>query len=120
MPVNRDIYQSLKKILIASGQLDVIVSAFVSNSESRLLELTDAIVNKNYEAALKITHAIKGSCAMIGGSHCAALCEAIEDAYKKSSDPELTDLLQKLSDEIKQISTFLKNDQTGTTQGCCE
>lgn len=120
MTINRDEYQKLKNMLAANGQLESVIQAFVNHSSIRLEDLQKSIAAQDLESILKIAHAIKGSCAMLGGTQCAQLCDAIESACRHSHPGELPQLLAKLIIEIKSIAEFLQNDRPVNTQGCCE
>ena len=120
MTINTDEYQKLKNMLAANGQLDSVIQAFVTHSSMRLEDLQKSLAAEDLDSILKIAHAIKGSCAMLGGTRCAELCDAIESACRQSHPAELPELLAKLILEIKSIADFLQNDRAGVSQGCCE
>ncbi len=120
MSINQEVYQGLKKILVASGQLDAVIDMFLSNSNNRLLALNDAIKAHDAEAIFRIAHAIKGSCSMLGGTKCAELCKAIEEGANQSFATDVQRLSDLLTNELSEMSRFLLNERGNGSTGCCE
>jgi HPt (histidine-containing phosphotransfer) domain-containing protein len=120
MPVNLSVYQSLKSMLLASGQLDLVIQAFIDNSAVRLGDLHLAIQAQSFTKISEITHAIKGSCSMLGCARCTELCEAIETAAKRKNIADVQIFTNKLHEDIDAVILFLKRDRSGPSQGCCE
>jgi HPt (histidine-containing phosphotransfer) domain-containing protein len=120
MTIDQDIYQALKKILVASGQLDTVIDMFLTNSTLRLASLNQAIADNNPEETYRIAHSIKGSCSMLGGAHCAELCKAIEDLTNPFNADKLKEFSNKLNLELESMSKFLQNERTNGSSTCCE
>lgn len=120
MIIDQEIYQGLKKILVASGQLNLVIDLFLENSNLRLTDLKKAIEEQNIEDIYKIAHSIKGSCSMLGGIRCAELCKAIENKSKSFDAAEISSLTSSLAVELENMAIFFRSERTGDKSTCCE
>jgi len=117
------IYESMARVLRASGQLEQLTESFCANNSRRLGDLKLAVTNNDNQIAVEIAHALKGSCSMFGATSCAELCRQIEHTLEKTrminDCAELTSLLSHLEVELSAISEFLRSQVSYQKPECC-
>lgn len=121
--IDLSIYESMARVLRASGQLEQLIESFCANNSKRMSDLKLAITNNDNRIAGEIAHALKGSCSMFGANACADLCRQIEHSLEKTRAindcSELTSLLSHLEVELSGISEFLRSQAYDQKPECC-
>lgn len=117
------IYESMARVLRASGQLEQLTESFCANNSKRIGDLKLAITNNNNLIAGEIAHALKGSCSMFGATSCAELCRRIEHTLEKTRAindcSELASLLSHLEVELSDVNEFLRSQASYQKPECC-
>ena len=117
------IYESMARVLRASGQLEQLTESFCANNSKRIYDLKLALANNDHLTAGEIVHALKGSCSMFGATSCAELCRQIEHILEKThaanDSADLTSLLSHLEVELSGISEFLRSQAYDQKPECC-
>lgn len=121
--IDFSIYESMARVLKASGQLEQLTESFCENNSKRIDELKRAVANKNAIKAGEIAHALKGSCSMFGAKSCAELCQKIEYSLEEicgSNDySELSNLIPLLQSELANVIEFLRAQSNHQKPECC-
>jgi HPt (histidine-containing phosphotransfer) domain-containing protein len=117
------IYESMARVLQASGQLEQLTESFCANNAARIRDLKNALANKDYAQVSAIGHALKGSCSMFGARSCAELCQRLEHipTQPKNSinDTQLSELIVLLECEILEVTNFLRAQAEKRSSDCC-
>ena len=121
--IDLSIYESMARVLRASGQLEQLTESFCANNSKRMSDLKLAITNNDNLIAGEIAHALKGSCSMFGANACADLCRQIEHTLEKhcaiNDCAELASLLSHLEVELSAVSDFLRSQVSYQKPECC-
>jgi HPt (histidine-containing phosphotransfer) domain-containing protein len=121
--IDMAIFNSMSKVLRSAGQLDVVISAFMTNGDDRLNKIREAIEKNQKEELTAVAHALKGSCALFGAKTCADLCQKIETMGQTEPSSQrnqsLHELLLALTTELNEIKAFLCRQLDDATKSCC-
>jgi HPt (histidine-containing phosphotransfer) domain-containing protein len=121
--IDREIFDSMSRVLRASGQLEQIIQSFCSNCEDRVAVIFRSIDKKDPHTIISTAHALKGSCSMFGAKSCADLCQQIENSTTWSSTPanynQIRQLTETLSKELNEIKQFLRCQVDPGKPECC-
>jgi HPt (histidine-containing phosphotransfer) domain-containing protein len=121
--IDSGIYESMARVLRASGQLEQLTESFCTNNSRRMSDLKLAVTNNDKPTAGEIVHALKGSCSMFGAISCAELCRQIEHKLEKTRAinecTELTSLLSHLDAELSAVSEYLRSYVSDQKPECC-
>lgn len=121
--IDRNIYDNMRRILSAAGQLEQVTESFCSHSRNRIKLILSSIDSKDMKAISETSHALKGSCAMFGAKLCAEICQQLENASsEKISEPDY-ELLRQLTDdlavELNDVIKFIQCQLDTKGQDCC-
>lgn len=121
--IDRNIYDNMRRILSAAGQLEQVTESFCSHSRNRIKLIFLSIDSKDIKAIAETSHAMKGSCAMFGAKRCAELCQQLENASSKNeSEPDFENLRQLTDDlqaELNDVIKFIQCQLDTKGQDCC-
>jgi len=121
--IDMTLFNSMSKVLRSAGQLEAVVSAFMTNGDERLNKIREAIDQNQKEELTAVAHALKGSCALFGARICADLCQKIETLGQSESSPQrnrsLHELLSALTIELNEIKVFLRKQIDEDPKSCC-
>jgi HPt (histidine-containing phosphotransfer) domain-containing protein len=121
--IDRNVYDNMRRVLQAAGQLEQVTQSFCSNSDERIAAIFRAIENEDTLKILEIAHALKGSCAMFGAKGCAEFCQQIETACSDNSAEihyeHLRHLTLNLQEEIREIYDFIQCQIPSEKPECC-
>lgn len=121
--IDLGIYESMARVLRASGQLEQLTESFCANNSKRLADLKLAVTNNDNLIAGEIVHALKGSCSMFGAESCAELCRQIEHTLETNRAindcADLTSLLSDLEVELSTVSELLRSRANSQKPECC-
>lgn len=121
--IDLEIYESMSRVLRASGQLKQVTQSFCNNNQARVLALKTAILEKRKAEIMTLSHAMKGSCAMFGARTCAEICQQIEACCHQDVQDEtfekLFQLVESLDKELSVVKEFLLARSTTERPECC-
>lgn len=121
--IDFQIYESMARVLKASGQLEQLTESFCANNTRRIDDLRVAVAKKDALSTSEIAHALKGSCSMFGAKSCAELCQQIEHILAKTVSEndytEISTLISSLEAELSDVITFLRIQVSPQKPECC-
>jgi HPt (histidine-containing phosphotransfer) domain-containing protein len=121
--IDRDVYDNMRRVLQAAGQLEQVTQSFCANSQERIAAILLAIEEQNALQVSGIAHALKGSCAMFGARGCSEICQQIENACTdisaESNYEHMHQLTLHLQDELKEIYNFIQCQVSSDKTECC-
>ncbi len=121
--IDFQIYESMARVLKASGQLEQLTESFCANNTRRIDDLRVAVAKKDASSTSEIAHALKGSCSMFGAKSCAELCQQIERILAKTVSEndytEISNLISSLEVELSDVITFLRIQANPQKPECC-
>ena len=121
--IDRNVYDNMRRVLQAAGQLQQVTQSFCSNSDGRITDIFRAIEDQDALEISEIAHALKGSCAMFGAKGCSELCQQIESACNNASAEtnyeHLRHLTLNLQEELKEIYNFIQCHSSSEKPECC-
>lgn len=117
------IYESMSRVLRASGQLEQITQSFCSNSQTRVSSLKIAVMERRTAEIISLAHAMKGSCSMFGARACAEICQKIETCCHQEARDEtfeqISELVESLDKELAAVKEFLLAQTKNERPECC-
>ena len=105
--VNDALIAELQQMM--EGDFELLVSAFVNDSKSRLLEIKKTLDDANSEDFRDACHSLKGSASNIGVERLAELCRQGEEKGDEEDWTGVPHLLQEIEDEFRLISELLQD-----------
>jgi len=121
--IDRVVYDNMRRVLQAAGQLEQVTESFCTNSQERIATILLAIEDQNAIRVAGIAHALKGSCAMFGARGSSEICQQIENACLDTSAEtnyeHLRHLTLNLQDELKEVYSFIQCQVSSDKTDCC-
>lgn len=121
--IDRDVYDNMRRVLRAAGQLEQVTQSFCANSHERIASILLAIEEQNAPRVSGVAHALKGSCAMFGARGCSEICQQIENACSDTrveiNYEHMRHLTLQLQDELKEIYNFIQCQVSSDKPECC-
>jgi HPt (histidine-containing phosphotransfer) domain-containing protein len=109
----------LQKVVVKGepSLLYQLIELFHETAPKRLATIKQSLLQKNREPIARETHILKSSSGNLGMSRVQDICSRIEQIAKQSFDePQLTDLIASLEDELKiavaALNSLLENQFT--------
>lgn len=94
------------------GFLTRLIDLFIEDLPRRLATLQSAVKEARPEELAREAHALKGSCAQLGATRLAALCEILEDQGRAGSTAAASPVLEVLREEFDRVRQALENEKS--------
>jgi len=104
--VDRDALNALREVM--EDGYPELLDTFLTDSESRLVELRDAADPK---ALSEVAHSFKGSASNMGAVRLAELCRQLESGAKDKSPTEIVKLVAEISVEFAEVRPVYENEK---------
>lgn len=100
--------QDLKEIM--ESEFETLINTFITDSLSKLQELSDAIESADADALRKVAHSLKGSSSNICAGGLSELARQLEFMGKEGSTDGADVVLVSLRDEFENVKQVLKSN----------
>lgn len=108
--VDREMLDNLKTIL--EDRFELLITTYISDSESRRARLREALERKDFEAIRHEAHGLKGSSRNIGANEFADICATVETQATHKDDTDLEQNIaaveQKLAAVLQELHQVLR------------
>lgn len=105
--LDREVLQTLQEVM--DDQFPVLISTFITDSDSRIRSLQKALATQDGEAVRRQSHSFKGSCHNIGAQRLGDLCQIMEDRGREGDLQGLEHHLVDIQQEFSQLKGILNS-----------
>ena len=91
------------------------IHLFITDTESRLSEMSQAFLSGDTETVRRQGHALKGSCLELGAERMARFCEDLSVAVRHDNHVEVGAVIGRLDREFARLRPFYESAQVSST-----